>query len=1149
MHAHHPLICVGVIGCTLWLGPPLPAQGVPGAPPTFSVTQEGAEHASPALAKASPATVPPLERVVSLDLRDVTLKTALKEIDRQANLHLAYSPRLVPVGRHVTIRKDSATVKEALSELLRGTEVIPVVTAAGNVMLVRTEAKKAAPVAAEGVVWGRVVDSATAKPLEGAVVSVKGTTLTTKSNVGGLFVLTKVPAGVQTLTVRYLGYMVATREIVVVDSQRVRVNVALVMSMSRLQEMVTTATGPKRRMDVANDVTVLDVDSIVATQPINSVTDLLEGRVPGLVVMRTSGAPGDPSRLRLRGVSSVYRSNDPIVIVDGVRMYAAQSDSLGGNLTTIGGNVRYGGTNRAIPAPSPLDQLDPNSIKTIEVIKGPSASTLYGPDAANGVIVITTRKGRDGPTRWSMSASHGLSYIPGQYPTGLFRLGYNYNGSADGAPRLCMLTQFDCQADTLVRFQALNHPDYTLLDQGRRTSVSLGVSGGTSALTYALRGSYADETGLLALPDIEAERFRARHGAPPPDWMQRPQTLERWSGTGRLAARLGANTDASITTTLTRETQQRSNLERDITTVMTTYVDLVNETYWRPRGTGSLGFIAQEDVLIPDFYQRAPDAATNFTNAANLTWRPRSWLTTSANAGLNVISRQDALLLPPDMLPRRDSVGELSRAQGNSLVSSVDLRATATAPLPLGFRMQFSAGANYSQTSNAVLNTRVSGLADGTTSLNGAGEIVGSSEVVTDITSFGWYLAPSFTHNRFTITTGLRLDGSSAFGTKANLPAFPKLGVSWLISEEPFFPFKGFFDALRVRAAYGQAGVWPGPADRLRLYRTSRPWYEGGTVDVTTLAELGNTKLEPERSTEWEGGFDADVVDNRLSLSFTGYRKMRYDALMDVPVPPSVYGYGVNVLRNIGVVRNTGIELSVSAQLVRTDPVTWGATVSLSRNHHVLTELGKGVEPFYTGGGRVAAGYPLFGRWAKPILGYGDADDNGVIEASEVLLGDTAVYLGQQLPNYEANLHTTLSLLRGQVTVGASFAYQDGMTQTNETALDNQLFLRGSSDPDAPFSEQAAAAVMDQTSYGLLQTVNTLRFNSLSVAYNAPPSIARRLGARSLSIAVQGTNLGLFTNYKGKDPNVNAFATGNSVQDTGVLPTPRMWQLSVRVGY
>ena len=223
--------------------------------------------------------------------------------------------------------------------------------------------------------------------------------------------------------------------------------------------------------------------------------------------------------------------------------------------------------------------------------------------------------------------------------------------------------------------------------------------------------------------------------------------------------------------------------------------------------------------------------------------------------------------------------------------------------------------------------------------------------------------------------------------------------------------------------------------------------------------------------------------------------------------------------------------------------------MSLSRNYNVVTELGKGVEPFDISGGRVAAGYPLFGRWAKPILGFGDANGNGVIEASEVQLGDTAVYLGQQMPNYTANLHTTLSLLRGRITVGASLAYQDGMSQYNETAARNQFFLRGSVDPNAPLSEQAAAAVMDRTSYGLMQTVNTLRFNSLSVAYNASPSLARRLGARSLSLAVQGTNLGLFTNYRGKDPNVNAFTTGNAVQDTGVLPIPRTWQLSLRVGY
>ena len=747
-----------------------------------------------------------------------------------------------------------------------------------------------------------------------------------------------------------------------------------------------------------------------------------------------------------------------------------------------------------------------------------------------------------------MSATHGISYMPGDYPTGYFRMGYRYNGTSSGTPQLCLLTDFGCQADSVIRFQALNDPDYTILDQGRRTEVSTSVTGGMQALTYSLTGSYADEVGILALPDAEAERFRTIHGASPPGWMQRPQTLTRWSGTGRLTAQLGRKTNVSLTTTLTRETQQRSNLERSVTTLMRTYVDPVTGTYWR--SAVDLPLFLAEDELIPDFYQRATDKATNFTNAANLTWQAKSWLTTSADAGLNVIGRQDEVLLPPDMLTRQDSLGELRIAQGHSLVGTVNLRAMARAPLPWGFTLQFAAGANYTNTSNDVLNTAARGLVDGTSSINGASDIINTSEFSTDITSFGWYLAPSITHDRFTISTGLRLDGSSAFGTKVDLPAFRKLGVSWLISEESFFPFKNLFDVFRVRAAYGQAGVWPGPADRLRLYRSAVRWYEGGAVDVNELLELGNTKLEPERSTEWEGGFDADLLDNRLSISFSGYRKMRYDALMNVPVPPSVYGYGVHVLRNIGAIRNTGMELSVNTQLLRTDPVTWSATFNLQRNSNVVTELGEGVVPFFASdGGRIAPGYPLFGRWEKPILAYGDANGDGIIEESEVQLGDTAVYVGQQLPNYTANLHTSLAFFRNQFTVSASFAYEDGMSQANRTLKESQLFLRGSTDRDAPFSEQAAVAVINRSAYGLMQTVNTLRFNAVSVAYNAPPSIAQRFGTRSISVALQGTNLGLITNYTGKDPNVNALTTGNAVQDTGVLPQPRTWRVNVRVGF
>ncbi|MBX6332611.1 MAG: TonB-dependent receptor plug domain-containing protein [Gemmatimonadaceae bacterium] len=663
----------------LGLNAPLVAQAaaVPGEP-----TRPTAAGASSSGARQD--TVGPLQRRVSLDLRDVSLNDALKEINRQARLALSYTPRVVPVDRRVTLHADSITAGEALERVLRGTMVDVRVTTSGVVMLVRRTPTDSAKVdrtsrrEQDGLVYGRVVDSVTARPIADAVVSVRGTALQAVTDDNGQYVLPHVPAGTQTIVTRHLGYMVAEKEMAVADSQRVRVDFALRMTMTRLQEIVTTATGPRRRMDLPNDVAVLNVDSLVATQPVTSVTDLLATRVPGLVVQHTSGAPGDPARLRLRGVSSISRGNDPIVIVDGVRVYYDQSGDRAQNLTGRG----LGGAVAA--SPSPLDQLDVHSIETIEVMKGPSAATLYGADAANGVIVITTKKGRPGPARWRVSASQGLSYMPGRYPDQYLRFAHDNGGNAIICPLNPALTacgESAAGADSLVRFQALSDPALTVLRRGRSTSLSFGVDGGTSAFNYSLTGSYGDETGILKLPGAEADRFASIHGAPPPSWMRRPQTLTRWSGTGRVTAQLGPKADATFTTTLTRETQQRSSLESQLSALMSIYVDRSTQTYYQMRCASSF-CLTQVSTLVPDFYRRATDAATNFTNAATVSWRPRAWLTTSADAGLNVIARTDEVLLPKGML---DTLGSLASARGNSVVSTANVRALATRSLPLGF--------------------------------------------------------------------------------------------------------------------------------------------------------------------------------------------------------------------------------------------------------------------------------------------------------------------------------------------------------------------------------------------------------------------------------------------------------------------------------
>ena len=153
--------------------------------------------------------------------------------------------------------------------------------------------------------------------------------------------------------------------------------------------------------------------------------------------------------------------------------------------------------------------------------------------------------------------------------------------------------------------------------------------------------------------------------------------------------------DASLSTTLTREKQQRSTLEQQLDVLLSTYIDAATGTYWRTNGT----LLSQVDELVPDFYQRATDDATNFTNAANLTWRPLSWLTTSADGGINVINRSDEVLLPRGMVFTADSIGRMNTGHGTTVVSTVNLRSTATAPLPWGFHLQLAFGGNYTRTS------------------------------------------------------------------------------------------------------------------------------------------------------------------------------------------------------------------------------------------------------------------------------------------------------------------------------------------------------------------------------------------------------------------------------------------------------------------
>jgi TonB-linked SusC/RagA family outer membrane protein len=1084
----------------------------------------GQRAAAAAPAPASSHAVPVMRRHITIDLKRVTLADALLAVAQGGGVGLVHGEDVAADSVLVTVHLVDVELGKAFEQVLRGTGFVAR-EKSGVVVIIRDGRSRADVVSDTvwGGVWGQVTDSATNKALAGVEVSFRGLRLKSTTNDSGYYVL-RAPFGAYVVVARILGYDAVERNYIVRDSvienAYTRLDIAMRLHSAKMQEVIVTASGSQRRLELPNDITTINVDSVMHVAPIRNVTDLLEGRVPGLDVQHTSGVPGDPSRLRLRGIGSITRDNAPIVIVDGIRIDVSEARTQ--NLA-----ISSPSANRSYLVPSRLDQIDPNSIATIEVFKGPSAASLYGSDAANGVIVITTKRGHAGPAQWQASSTQGISQVPGRFPNVLYRWGHLVEG---GGPILCPRTQYRCIQDSLVSFQALNDPQLRPFALGHRSDASISVSGGAQALTYSLTGSGSSDLGLYRLPDVDLQRYQAFQGSPAPSWMRRPDHLTNWSGASQLTMTIGPTATITLQSSLTSQEQQRSSIESAIGALEGQFVD-----------RSLLGI----EPLIPGAFERARSTSLNFTNAANLNWRPVAWLPVSAVVGVSVDNRDDQTLLPHGLTGTPpDSAGHFSVGTSHLVTETVDIGTNISNKLPWGMRLTTGIGMNLYNTSASTQNASTFFVPVGVESPSQLGD---GGQSTTSTTTLGWRVSPTLAITpRLLLSPGFRIDGGSTSGRSATFSGFPKLGASWLASDEHFFPFKKAFNTLRLRAAFGDAGVQPGLTDRLRLYATGGLLHITGdsVLDGLVLMSLGNTQLRPERARDFEAGFDADMFDSRINLTYSGYSKLVHDEIVNIPVAPSVNGGGSRFV-NIGEVSDRGAEIGLGFEPVRTNSITWRVDITFSTNANKLVRLATGQLPIDLGNGqRIVPGYPLFGQWAKPVVGWVDRNTDGIIDSSEVLLGDSATYLGQPQPKYNSSLATTIGLFRGRLTLNANFLYQNGATQFNEGA--QQSLLQAANDPNASLATQAAVAVASLTPYGLIQTVNTLRFNSFSVGVALPARFAAAFRARAMSLAFVGSNLALHTNYRGLDPNVNAFVSDGNV-DTGLLPQPRTFALSLRL--
>ena len=997
--------------------------------------------------------------------------------------------------------------------------------------------------AQDASIGGQVTDEATGQPLEAARVVLTGIDRIEATNQEGRYVFRNVAPGSYAVRVLRLGYRPRTGSANVAPGENVTLDFALTGAPVQLDEIVTTATGQQRKLEVGNVVATIDVARIAEESPIAEFGNLLSGRAAGVQVQKTGGTTGTGTRIRIRGSNSVSLSNEPLYYIDGIRMESGASSST----LDIGGFGQGAGA-----APSRINDLNPEDIESIEIVKGPAAATLYGIQASNGVVRITTKRGRSGKARWNLYTEGGAVRDHNTYPINFNgRDSTQATGIDEGWDGFCIV-QFEldglCTQTSVSQFSPLDDPATTPLKTGFRQQYGANVSGGTDVFNYYVSGDYESEDGVFRLPRFEEDSIRDIRGDVPRNQI-RPNTLERVS----LRTNLGANVsaDADVQANIGYTSSDARFVEND-------------NSFLTVTGSAEASGVP-EDVnrgwyFIPAelFAALNTQATERFMGGLTGNWRPTGWLTTRATLGYDVTNRQDVQFFPTgqvaDYLENRAGLKYDNRFQISQ--TSVDLAASARFKLSPTIGSKTSIGGQfYRDLASGVLATG-RGLPAGSGTITGAGSTEARDTTV-ESRSIGTYVEQEISvKERLFVTGALCFDDNSAFGQNFDATVYPKASVSWLVSEEPFFNRDGFLSTFRLRGALGVSGQQPGTTDALRYFSPVAGKRGGVAGTGITFGSLGNADLKPERSREFEVGFDASVAADRVSLEFTYYNKRTRDALVQRNVAPSI-GASEFQFFNLGEVKNSGFELAINTRVVDTRSFAWDLALSGSVYDNQLVELGEGVEPIIFGFGlqRHAEGYPLGGYWARPITGFEDANGDGIIDAGEVTVADDAVFRGRALPNKEVSLNSALTLFDGRIRVGTQFDYRGGHYLDN--AIESfrctpVLNCRGLVDRTAPLEEQARAQALlnEATEWGYYEPAWFIKLRELSLTFFAPDDWARRFRASRLSLTLAGRNLWTITDYSGVDPEVNAFAQDNfATSDFESQPQVQYWTARLNIGF
>ena len=1006
----------------------------------------------------------------------------------------------------------------------------------------------AVPLAAQqATITGHVTDKETGKPIPGVRLQLIQTALVVTVRNDGSYRFVGLGGGTYDVRVVAVGYGAEKKSVTVAAGETGTVDFALTQVPFTLEEIVTTATGQQRKLELGHVIGTIKADSITAYEPVTSMTTLLQGRTAGVTILPSAGTTGAGTRIRIRGANSLSLSNEPLIYIDGVKVNSSSSSS----------SLGTGGQ-----SPSRLNDINPDEIESIEIVKGSSAATLYGTEAANGVVRITTKHGSPGRARWNFFAEGGKITDPNPYPNNYRSLGRFASDTTHKLQTCNLVSQAagSCTFEKLLTTNILEDPAKTPVSTGYRQQYGGSVSGGSDLVQYYISGEFEGEAGTFKLPAAEESRLLTSRGVTSlPDNVIRPnydkKTSLRANLTSHPTDKVDLQTSIGYVSGNLRLPQNDNNVLGMLPSGYFGSTDTLGNSNW--------GFFAPGEIF--SLYRN--QNIERFTGAANAQWRPRGWLTGRATLGYDIGNRTDISFDPTALGPAFGTtpLGNKTDSRTQLRTYTVDAGVTGNFRLLSTLASRTTVGGQYYKDiffQNLAQGQR---LTPGSSDVDGAAILV-ASQTTTPAVKLGLFAEQVFTfRDRLFLTAAGRVDKSSAFGQNFGSIFYPKASVSYLVSDEPFFPKTSFISLLRIRGSYGQTGRSPGAQDALTFLAPTASAVSGASTSAVTIGGLGLAGLKPERSREREAGVDMGLFRDRINLEGTYYLQRTTDELVQRVLAPSLGG-PASRLENLGLVQTKGLELTLNARLIDTRDVAWDAVFTGSKYSNKLLDLGLDAKgdpnpPVIGGIQRHTVGYPLGGFWERPILGFHDTNGNGIIELGEIQIGDTAVYVGPSTPTKEFGFNTTLALFRGQVRLQGQLDYKGGFKQYNLTevfrcnATGNNC--RGIMDQSAPFWEQARAVARrfspSQTNYGYIEDAEFMKLRELSVTYVVPTRWARKAGSERITITAAGRNLHTWTGYTGIDPEINGAGqvafNGFGVQDFLTQPQVRTFLVRVSLGF